>query len=49
MPLIGIEGPEGCSQWNLYGAIGVKTFFNHFIAWCPWFRAAAMMTACNWP
>src|ERR1700730_4514320 len=44
MPLIGIEGLEGCSQWNLYGELLVKEFFNHFATWYPCFRAAGKRT-----
>jgi hypothetical protein len=36
---------------NLYGAIGVKTFFDHFVAWCV--RGSGprprMTTACHRP
>jgi hypothetical protein len=30
MPLIGIEGPEGCSQWNLYGKLFCQGVFQSF-------------------
>ena len=43
MPLIGIEGLEGCSQWNLYGELlcqGIFQSFHNLVS----FRAAGMRT-----